>query len=185
MKAFQTTPTETYASLVADNVHYLEQGARLLEAIDDALYAAHPPIAMSPVGGHLRHCIDFYLSFLDGAGGNEIDYDARKRDPRLETDRRYALDAVRSLMARLRAFPADATDHPLRVAMDRGEGEQGEAAWAGSTIRRELQFLRSHTVHHYALIAAVLQLLDFAPPADFGVAPATLAYRRRRSEEKS
>jgi hypothetical protein len=48
-----------------------------------------------------------------------------------------------------------------------------------STVARELQFLLSHTVHHYALIALILRLQGFEPGEEFGVAPSTLAHWRR------
>jgi len=178
-----TDPTRaSNALLAAENVYYLEQGASLLERLTDGLYTRHPPIAMSPVGGHLRHCLEFYECFLDGLPLSRVDYDARIRDPAVETDRGRALAMLRRLAARLAEAVDAAQDRPLWVAMDRGAGEQGEAAWSRSTVKRELQFLRSHTVHHYALISAVVQLLGLEVPADFGVAPATLEHRRLLAE---
>jgi uncharacterized damage-inducible protein DinB len=46
-------------------------------------------------------------------------------------------------------------------------------------VGRELQFLASHTLHHYALIAALLRLQGVEPGEEFGVAPGTLEHRRR------
>jgi hypothetical protein len=135
---------------------------------------------MSPVGGHLRHCLEFYTCLLDGLQTGRVDYDARRRDPRIEVDRTHAVETARAIAARLAAALAEAEDQPLEVAMDRGAGEQGGAAWSRSSVRRELQFLRSHTVHHYALMSAVLQLLGVEVPRDFGVAPSTLEHRRRQ-----
>lgn len=168
----------TSATITTDNVFFLEQAAALLGMISDRLYAEPPRIALSPVGAHLRHCLDLYSSFLAGLDSGRIDYDARARDPRLETDRLHALSTIRTLIGQLETCDGESRDGALTVAMDRGAGEQGEHAFTASSVRRELQFLRSHTVHHYALIAAVLRLHDFEPPADFGVAPATLTYRR-------
>ena len=130
------------------------------------------------MGGHLRHCLDFYNSFLGGFASGQVDYDARARDPRIETDRAYAIGIVESIMGRLHEVSQADEDRPLRVAGDRGPGEEGEKAWSRSTVRRELQFLRSHTVHHYALIGAVLKLVGFEVDRDFGVAPSTLTYRQ-------
>jgi hypothetical protein len=59
---------------------------------------------------------------------------------------------------------------------------QDSSVWAASSLARELQFTLSHTVHHYALIALILRLQGFAPPADFGVAPATLQQWQRERE---
>ena len=45
-----------------------------------------------------------------------------------------------------------------------------------STVERELQFLRFHTVHHFAIIAMILKIQGIETPKDFGFAPSTLAY---------
>lgn len=172
-------------TLKGDNIYFLRQGAALLEALGDELFTSQPPIRMSAVGAHLRHCLDTYTCFLAGLQTGRVDYDSRNRDPRLETDRAYALEALASIIRRLEASPLEEQDRPLLAAMDRGAGEQGEAAWSQTSVRRELQFLRSHTVHHYALIAAVLRVQGYEPPADFGVAPATLTYRRESATSRA
>ncbi|HRC85855.1 MAG TPA: DinB family protein [Thermoanaerobaculia bacterium] len=171
------------SSLIEDNLHFLAQARDLLTTLSDQEFEARPGIAMSPVGSHLRHCLDFYSSFLDGVDVGVIDYDARHRDPRLETERAHALAAVRTLMNRLNQLVGQLGNKTLSVAMDRMGWEDEEGAWADTTVARELQFLRSHTVHHYALMAAVLRLLGLDPGPDFGVAPATLNYRRSLVEK--
>ena len=54
-----------------------------------------------------------------------------------------------------------------------------------STVRRELIFLVSHTVHHYALIAVMLRHQAVGLPADFGVAPSTLRHQRRLAASRA
>ncbi len=164
--------------LTADNIHFLRQGFELLDSLDDQQFTARPAIGISPLGSHLRHCLDFYTSYLGGLEARRIDYDARERDVRLENDRQYAMDVLQATIARLEECAGLDEDLELRVATDRSPGEVGELAWSRSSVRRELQFLRSHTVHHYALISVVLKLLGRPPGEDFGVAPSTLAYRR-------
>ncbi len=167
----------SFKGLRDDNLHFLQQGLDLLRQLDDRHFTAQPQLPMSPVGGHFRHCLDFYTCFLNGVERGEIDYDARTRDPRLEVDRGYAADFIAQLMERLERLPEG--DHrPLRVSMDNRFLDQ-EPCWATSSAQRELQFLRSHTVHHYALISALLHQLGYEPDADFGVAPSTLAYRHQ------
>ena len=52
----------------------------------------------------------------------------------------------------------------------------GVPEWCGSTVYRELQFLVSHTIHHYAIIGTILRSRGFEPGMDFGVAPSTLRH---------
>jgi hypothetical protein len=64
-----------------------------------------------------------------------------------------------------------------------GEADTGAGAeWNRSTARRELRFLLSHTIHHYALIALSLGTRGFEIPealSGFGVAPSTLRHRKQ------
>ena len=60
-------------------------------------------------------------------------------------------------------------------------GCDAEQRWIVSTISRELQYLASHTVHHYALIALHLRDAGFTTDPDFGVAPSTLKHREAQA----
>ncbi len=162
--------------LIGDNLRCLEQGVTLLETISDRAFthvdARHHT---SGVGPHLRHNLDHYRSLLDGAPTGRVDYDARERDPRLETDRQFTIGFIQDIGRQLSHLAALDADTPLAVKMDCGDGTE---QWALSTLARELEFLVSHTVHHYALVAMILRLQNIQPPADFGVAPSTLRYQQ-------
>jgi hypothetical protein len=67
----------------------------------------------------------------------------------------------------------------LNVLVDCGESR--ERVLSASTALRELQFLVSHTVHHYAVIALILRARGLEPGPDFGVAPSTLKYEQETS----
>ena len=60
-------------------------------------------------------------------------------------------------------------------------GSDSDDQWAPSTIVRELQFLLSHTVHHFALISTMNSINNVATPENFGIAPSTLVHRRKIS----
>ena len=164
-------------ALVQDNVRTLEQGIHLLEGLDDAVYARpEPRLASSGIGSHVRHCVDFYERLLAGIAAGRVDYDARERDERLETDRGHSLGRLRSLVTRLRELASVEGEHPLHVRMDSAADADEDVPWTASSLDRELQSLISHTVHHYALIAMVLRIGGRETATDFGVAPSTLRY---------
>ncbi len=157
------------------NLDLLEQGIRLLEGLDDATYAGSSTTEFSETAGpHLRHCIDAYNCFLDGLSRADIDYDARTRSRDIEVSRDAAVAALRDVHAQLRAIDAPPTTE-LQVRVDI-PGQADNEPSATSTLGREYQFLVSHTVHHYALIAMILRRQDFDPGSDFGVAPSTLRH---------
>jgi len=122
----------------------------------------------------MRHNTDHYVQFLAGYGSGRIDYDARSRDVAVESDPVVADRLLADLQAGLRAIPTEALDETVDVRMDGG----GCAVWTRSSVRRELQFLISHTIHHYALMVAIAGAHGFSEiPAGFGVAPSTLKHR--------
>ncbi|MDP0500605.1 MAG: hypothetical protein Q7P63_10945 [Verrucomicrobiota bacterium JB022] len=166
-------------ALTSDNIACLEQGRVLLRALPAGMYAQ--PCAQcfnSTMGGHLRHNTDHYECFLKGYRTGEIDYDARSRDTLIETDAEYAEGVLGRLAEGLAEVDEAMLDEPVRVKMDGGCSEE----WSHSSIRRELQFLLSHTIHHYALIVAIGQSFGFRDfPAKFGVAPSTLKHRTVRA----
>ena len=167
--------------LALANITYLEQGIELLSAIDDAAYThAEPPLYTSGVGGHYRHCIDHYIQLLAGLPEARVDYDARSRDRSLESRREAAIAKSREIQSQLEALAGSAESLPLQTRMDCGDGRRREARWEQSTLGRELQFMVSHTTHHFALIALILRHQGIEPGADFGVAASTLQHSRRR-----
>jgi uncharacterized damage-inducible protein DinB len=82
------------------------------------------------------------------------------------------------MVAGLRKMSDRGRDAPLRGALDPAARSDGSAGWTATTFGRELQYLLSHTVHHFALIGVMLRLLGVDPGSDFGVAPSTLRYER-------
>lgn len=161
--------------LVGDCVQVLRQGLALLEGLDERLYAGTGGLPVhSGVGGHFRHCLDFYHSFLHGVETGCVDYNKRERDARVERDRHYAAARMRFAAEALQSMRVTDGEAPLFVAL---EGAPPEAAsWGRSSVRRELQFLLSHTIHHYALVALMLRLMNFEPGPEFGVNPSTLKH---------
>ena len=165
---------------VEGNLIVLQQAVDLLRAMDDAAYAeggAGPGV--SAAGVHFRHVFDHYRAFLMGLATDEIDYDARDRQVPLETDRSLALATALGFMADLSRLPAELGNRPLRVTVRSAAGEESGPDWSQSSLKRELQFLVSHTVHHYALIKELLARAGVSAGPEFGVAPSTIVAQRR------
>lgn len=165
--------------LIAENIMVLRQGIDLLGRLHDDVYARTvSPYFTSGVGKHLRHNVDHYEMFLAGVAGARIDYDGRQRDARFETDRQYAMEKIRGVMAGLEKLTAHNAEQSLLVKMNDAVEKAEAAKWSRSTLARELQFLLSHTIHHYALVAIILKIQGIDCHPDFGVAPSTLQYQR-------
>ena len=152
----------------------LRQGIALLEGLSDRLYA-EPVRGWAPVGAQYRHVLEHYHSFLTGLSVGRVDYDARARSEQIESSRVAALAATQGCLEGIEALEGT-TDHAILVQMDSGSGP-GRPDWRSSSAGRELQFLSSHTVHHFALIKLLLEgtaVMD----KDFGMAPSTIAHQR-------
>lgn len=153
-------------------VRLLEQLASVIEGLSDAEYIRRPVGAVDgSVGGHVRHCLDHVRAVLGAAASGLLDYDRRERGTAVEASRSAALEEIRRLSGGLTALPpgADRRTVQLRVLMS-ADGEPLEVA---TTLGRELAYTLSHTVHHNALIAAMVRTLGRRPPDRFGYAPAT------------
>jgi uncharacterized damage-inducible protein DinB len=153
----------------------LHQGVALLEQLSDDLYA-RPRGGWAPVGAQYRHILEHYRSFFAGLSTGRVDYDARARDEKIESYRAAAFEVTRECLAAIDTLDGVA-DGPLLVQIDTGAPD-ATPDWRTSSLGRELQFLSSHTIHHYALIKLLLDDagLDLGP--EFGVAPSTLAWQR-------
>jgi hypothetical protein len=156
--------------LSMDNISILAQGLELLDQINDEMYTrVTPPFFDHSVGSHFRHLLDAYDCFFRGIETGRIDYDRRERDALVERDRVSTMARVESTSSRLRSLSS--SDELVSL-----EAKQDSSAWTYSAIGRELQFLLSHTVHHFAFIALILRLQGFSPAKEFGVAPSTRSY---------
>jgi uncharacterized damage-inducible protein DinB len=172
MRNDYTADHQAVRLLIAANVQVLTQGVELLRQIDDQLYTTTDQRLFAyGVGAHFRHCLDSYQSFIRGLSAGHINYDQRERDERIAQNRAYAVKRIEGVIESLRRLSPAASDRSCFVRQD-------AADWAQSSLKRELQFLLSHTVHHYALIALMLRAQGYDPAAEFGVAPSTLAYWR-------
>ena len=159
-------------ALIEINLTWLGQAARLLTTLTDAAFAQSPPgLEPHKAGSHLRHVLDFYESFLAGIDTGYIDYDLRRRDPRLERDRLFAINKITSIAERLRLLQN--REETIWVRMEDAD------FWLASSVSRELQTLSSHTIHHFALIAVTLQAHGVTLDPDFGMAPSTLRHHQR------
>lgn len=95
-----------------------------------------------------------------------LDYDARVRGTAVESRREAALAEIARLIACLEGVAGRSPDTPVWV-------DVGSADVAPSTLARELAFVASHTIHHFALVALLLHDLGVRVPPRFGYAPST------------
>lgn len=173
-------------AVVKSNIYFLEQGVSILSTITDDEYSYNNgKYFKSGIGRHFRHIVEHYISLIDGYT-EKINYDLRDRDLKLETNRKLMISELRNIIDSIETFGLNSAliDKKIEVKSNEGTGEV-DSPWSNSSIRRELQFLVSHTVHHYALIGLILKTMDVEVPEDFGVAPSTLKYESEQETAKA
>ena len=166
-------------SLIRSNSVILNQGIALLEKHSQESYTAtDPKVFGSSIGAHVRHVLDHYASVLRGLETGVVDYDDRERNTRVETDLEGGKSEFRRILGLIGGLESEG-ERALEVKVS--SSTEGEESSCRSSLGRELQFLVSHTVHHFALISIASRIQGVYPDETFGVAPSTLKYLQATS----
>lgn len=159
------------------NLVVIRQGMALIAALGTERYGTRIAICYNAsVGGHLRHIIEHYQAFLAGLDSGEIGYEKRVRDPLVENDPGYAGALLEAIAQRLDELERTLTNRTLHYCV-----ETTDDVASPTSVLRELEFLLSHTIHHYALVAVMARLQGHEPEPTFGIAPSTLKYQRTQT----
>lgn len=166
--------------LVADNIELLSSADALIEPLSEEEFnQTFEPYFVSSLGKHLRHIIDHYLTFFTELNNSVIDYDQRQRITKLESCPATARDHLQTLIQQLNDLPKQfPQNHTVSVTMSTSSDCKQDRQPVLSSLSRELMFLHSHTVHHFALMSVQIQMLDKKIDDQFGVAPSTQIYER-------
>jgi len=178
-------PRDTALPLQGDAARLLHFNRQLLDQAL-ALVSAHegpkaPPFA-DQTGPHLRHVIEHYEALVLRGDSKSIDYDRRRRDRAVENDPALARARIVALQQRLSGWSDAALEEPLRLGGQAGTVGEFEFTVA-SSVGRELVFLASHAVHHYAVLHVYCLQHGLLVDADLGRAPATVAHDRHERQQ--
>jgi uncharacterized damage-inducible protein DinB len=127
------------------------------------------------IGQHCRHIVEFYQCLMQGLEGEVVDYDARMRDLRIETDLIYCLEMLNNNIDKLKSQLTDQSVL-LKISFDKNETFS-----VSSTFLRELIYIIEHTIHHLAIInIGVRNTFEaIVIPPNFGVAYSTILHNEK------
>jgi uncharacterized damage-inducible protein DinB len=156
----------------------LAQLAEVVDSLEDEQYTRKGLAHLgASVGGHVRHCLDHVSALLAGIETGVVDYEKRERGGDIETCRSAALGLMKDLDARLvdigDTSPAAPMSTIVMLAADDAPLK------STSTFGRECGFVLSHTIHHSAMIGAMVRDMGGEVPEHFGYAPGTVAFLKR------
>jgi len=126
------------------------------------------------VGQHVRHIIELFQCLENGYLCGEVNYEKRKRDTLIETDKELAggllLDIYRGLTK---------PNKPLTLVACYDE-HTNESIAIETNYYREIAYNLEHTIHHMALIrVGITEISSIQLPDDFGVASSTIKFRKQ------
>ncbi len=165
-------------SLLESNIEALKEGAELLRLLEVGQYTqGFKPAFQSTIGAHFRHILEHYRCLLSQMNTGSFCYDLRERDQLLECDIEYAAQTIDELSEQLTSLTESDFSRRYMITDHQVDGE------VETNLPRELLFLQSHTVHHYAIIGAMTRAFGKQPEDDFGVAIATREHQKRCDKE--
>lgn len=125
------------------------------------------------IGQHVRHVIELFLELEKGYETGRVNYDKRKRDYTIETDKDVAIELLHQIYLRLNRFDKNLL---LEASYDENSNE---TVLISTNYFRELMYNLEHTVHHMALIrVGINEVSTVVVPNDFGVASSTVKYKK-------
>ena len=161
-------------------VDIIEQAVSLLDDISLADYQeVLTPHFSSSIGGHIRHIVDHFLALKQASTSGEINYNKRNRHADLEQFPQSAIATCESITAWLEETRSTQLLNQ-RVLVTRDiDISHTKGTTCESTLERELVFVASHAIHHYALIRIIRNMQGKALPEFFGYASSTISYITR------
>jgi uncharacterized damage-inducible protein DinB len=150
-------------------VALLEQLRELLSRMPPSVYRACPaPRVSGSIGEHVRHCLDHVDALASAGVMDDLSYDHRQRGTRVEADPDAAVAQIEHLTREVHVLACQGLARSLQVSSVLARG--GAADTSRSSLGRELAFVVSHTTHHLAIIALLLDQLGWQGPDGFGLA---------------
>lgn len=125
------------------------------------------------IGQHVRHVVELFLCLENGYATGVVNYEKRKRDYKIESDKDFAIQLIKDIYHRLERPNID-------IVMEAEDYEEVSGVVAiPSNYYREIAYNLEHTIHHMALIrVGINEVSSLVLPDEFGVAYSTIKFRK-------
>lgn len=155
--------------------HVFIQLNHALDQLTDEEYVQPSKILFNAtIGQHVRHIIELFQCLKNGYEEAVVNYEKRKRDCRIESDRNFAASLLRKIYRSM--------DKPNKFISLEAEdyNDSVETVVIPSNYYREIAYNLEHTIHHMALIrVGVNEVSSVVLPDEFGVAYSTIKFRQQ------
>jgi hypothetical protein len=146
----------------------------LRQLSNEAYTQKSPALFNATIGQHVRHIIELFNWLEQGYHKGLINYEKRKRDYTIESNREVA-------MGLLQQIPVNFYRHDKNLLLEATCDEySNDSILISTNYFRELVYNLEHTVHHMALIrVGINEVSEVRVPEEFGVAASTMKYQKR------
>lgn len=126
-------------------------------------------LSNATIGQHTRHIIELFQCLINNYETGTVNYDSRLRSRKIETDIKYAVACIESIMQSI---------NKVDIEMLLEQNLEGQTNQIKTSYLRELFYNLEHCIHHQALIkVALFDNSKILVSENFGVAPSTIQYR--------
>lgn len=162
--------------MLSSHQKVLSQAIELLKEIPHTDYTEiRQPFFHSSIGQHIRHILDHFTALQSGFDQDFVNYNIRHRHSQIEQLPELAKVQCETLQQWLGNLVQEDLDKSFIVESEISVSHQ-HSVKVRSNLARELLFVNSHAIHHYAMIKVIRLLQNAEVPSEFGFAPATLTY---------
>lgn len=128
----------------------------------------------STIGEHVRHTLEFFVCLREGFETGIVNYDNRKRDFTIQSNKTSALELIKEIIFFIRQ-----NSEERKMELEVGYSQtSGDFLSIGSSFFREIAYNIEHAVHHMALIkVGVREVCPYVElPEEFGLAVSTFRH---------
>ena len=128
----------------------------------------------STIGEHVRHTLEFFVCLMAGHETGIVNYDKRKRDFTIQSNKNSALELIKEII-----FFVRQNNGEKKMDLEVGYSLNSEEYLSiGSSFFREIAYNIEHAVHHMALIkVGVREVCPYVElPEEFGLAVSTFRH---------
>ncbi len=163
-----------------ENLHLQQSIKKVFLQLEAALQCIEPEQYSLPsrclfnasIGQHVRHIIELFIELDKGYETGAVNYEGRKRDYRIETDKDFAVVSLGRIYNEMIR-----PNKPLLLEAGYKE-DSDELITMDTNYYRELAYNIEHTVHHMAMIRIGMNELSTVDVDEsFGIASSTIKYR--------
>ena len=145
----------------------------VLDQLTDEQYKVKSNVLLNAsIGEHVRHILELFIELDKGYSIGVVNYDERKRDRRIETDRQFAAMIAGTILSNLHKEEKD-----LQLEVNCSTDVKSSII-VTTNYTRELIYNLEHAIHHMALIRIGVNAVSvISVPENFGIATSTIKHR--------